>query len=72
MENPAKTTSAIANNPISADELAKQQRKAHAKNKQNFELHVALIMRTEDVTKSHAIVTAYAEGDAGLTRRLDK
>lgn len=76
MENLGKTTSANAqhNNAglTATDEVEKAARKAHARNKQNFELHVALIMRTDETTKSHAIVTAYAEGEAGLVRRLDK
>lgn len=46
-------------------------KKLFAKTKQNYELHVALIMRSEDVTKAHATIIAYGEGEAGLTRRLD-
>lgn len=44
--------------------------KAEAKAKLDHELHVALIMRQDDVAKSKALVTAYAEGAAGLASRL--
>lgn len=47
-------------------------KKEFARVKRDFELHVNLIMRTEDVTKSHALIIAYKEGQTGLSKRLDK
>lgn len=44
--------------------------KALAKWKANFDLHVLLIMKQNDLPKAKAIVQAYHEGIDGLTKRL--
>lgn len=41
-----------------------------AKQKLDFELHVALIMRTDGMTKGKAVFTAWLEGPSGLEKRL--
>lgn len=38
--------------------------------KEDYDLHVLLIMRKDRVTKSKALLIAYQEGIAGLTNRL--
>lgn len=45
-------------------------KKALAKRRNDFNLHVMLIMRQDDVSKSAAVFAAYCEGDAGLRDRL--
>lgn len=62
-----------ANKAVSANEtVATNPKKDFAKAKRDHDLHVALIMRKEDVTKSHALVIAYREGQLGLSKRLDE
>lgn len=62
-----------ANKAVGASEaVAANPKKDFAKAKRDHELHVALIMRKEDVTKSHALVIAYREGQIGLSKRLDE
>lgn len=46
--------------------LKKAQRQA----RKDFDLHVGLIMRSDEVPIATARVTAYVEGVAGLVRRL--
>lgn len=59
------------NKAVSANQ-AVNPKKDFAKVKRDHDLHVALIMRKEDVTKSHALVIAYREGQLGLSKRLDE
>jgi len=44
--------------------------KTTAKEKLDFQLHVALIQRQETVTKSKAVFLAWLEGQKGLETRL--
>lgn len=44
--------------------------KLEASQKLDFELHVALIMRTDGVAKAKALMRAWIEGPAGLQQRL--
>lgn len=48
------------------------QKKALAKAKLDFQLHVALIQRTDGVPKNKALFTAWLEGELGLQKRLKK
>lgn len=48
------------------------EKKAFAKAKTDHDLHVLLIMRTDEQSKAEALVTAYREGTAGLSARLAK
>lgn len=50
----------------------KAEKKAFAKLKSDFDLHVLLLMKTHDISKSNAIVKAYGEGSVGLTALLGK
>ncbi|OCC05611.1 hypothetical protein BA190_07550 [Labrys sp. WJW] len=47
-------------------------KKALSSNQRDHDLHVMLIMRDEDVSKTKALAQAYWEGSAGLTERLRK
>lgn len=38
--------------------------------RRDFDLHVSLIMRQDDVTKSTALWRAWCEGEKGLAHRL--
>lgn len=62
MENPKP-----GDDPLGAGKLDK---KAIAKAKADHDLHVLLIIRQDEISKSKAITIAYAEGAAGLKERL--
>lgn len=47
-----------------------EDKKAVAKMRRDFDLHVSLIMRQDDVTKSTALWRAWCEGEKGLAERL--
>lgn len=72
------TTGKPANNAAqqrtlgSVPSLAKvyEDKKAVAKLRRDFDLHVSLIMRQDDVTKSTAHWRAWCEGEKGLAERL--
>lgn len=49
---------------------AGQRAKVEAKAKLDFELHVALIMRNDNVPKAKALFRAWIEGREGLEKRL--
>lgn len=40
--------------------------------RQDFDLHVLLIMKAGEKSKSKALLTAYREGSTGLEKRLAK
>lgn len=48
-----------------------QLTKAEAKARLDFDLHVALIMRGDNVAKSKAVFRAWIEGRSGLETRLN-
>ena len=50
----------------------KAEKKAFAKAKSDHDLHVLLLMKNEDISKSNAIVKAYAQGRAALAGLLGK
>ena len=45
-------------------------RKLAGEIKQDFDLHVLLIVKQEKLVKSKALVLAYSEGKSGLSARL--
>lgn len=60
-------TSHTLGSSLAAGQLAK----AEAKRKLDFELHVALIMRNDNVPKAKALFRAWLEGPKGLDDRLN-
>lgn len=56
-------------NVVKIDAAAK---KAEAEAKTNHDLHVLLVMKQDNVSKSKALLTAYREDKAGLNKRLGK
>lgn len=73
MEKPSANTNSEIAVVAQLDEAAiKAEKKAFAKAKRDHDLHVSLIMRTDELSKPNAIVQAWREGDKGLSKRLDK
>lgn len=59
-----------ASSPPSSPQSA-EAKKAAAKAAADFSLHVALVIRQDDVTKNKALFLAYCEGPKGLEKRLN-
>lgn len=51
--------------------MATDMKQVVKSNKNDMTLHVALIMKSDEISKSDALVVAYAEGVSGLRTRLN-
>lgn len=69
-KGPRNNARADGDSPLMANVIPATPKAIEAKQKLDYELHVALIMRTERLSKSRAVFRAYTEGPSGLDKRL--